>query len=142
MSGWRDGLPIGQAIDQVQPFFGPYSTAHHRRLEQLVFLTRVPPGAEVTISFQNPDEDTPEEVTMEADVEYDSLFQALPYFAEDELILPVQGKVLPSVLGYIKISTFSADYNTMASLWDFYISTLIDNEIPGLIEETFLPHYN
>lgn len=128
-----DGQPVGQAIDQVQPYFGPYSTAHHRRLEQVVFLTRVPPFESVSLSFRNPGASV-RQITMASEIEYDSLFQALPYFAEDELILPVEGEVLDeSGLGYISLSTFSDNYNLTADLWDHYIDAMIESDVPGLI---------
>jgi carboxyl-terminal processing protease len=38
-----------------------------------------------------------------------------------------------SGLGYLKISTFSDDYNLLASSWDNYIRRLNENEVPGLI---------
>jgi C-terminal processing protease CtpA/Prc len=129
-----DGQPITEAISQVVSFFGPYSTSHHERLEQLVFLTRVPPGTEIDLLVQGPEESRPQEIALEAEVEYDSLFQAIPSFTEDELTLPVEGQVLDeSGLGYIRITTFSDDYNLTAQLWDRYINELLDYEVPGLI---------
>ena len=129
-----DGQPVGQAIGQVQPYFGPYSTEHLKRLEQVVFLTRVPPFESVTVTFQNPGASGPEVVTMVAEAEYASLFQALPYVAEDELTLPVEGEVLDeSGLGYINIATFCADYSLMTGLWEHYMGEMIESEIPGLI---------
>jgi C-terminal processing protease CtpA/Prc len=129
-----DGQPVGRAVGQVQPFFGPYSTKHHERLEQVVFLTRVPPFEQVAVAFRNPGSGQTIETDMVAAIEYDSLFQALAYFAEDELALPVEGEVLDqSGLGYIEIATFSDDYNLMATLWEHYISAMIEEETPGLI---------
>ncbi|MEA3351654.1 MAG: S41 family peptidase [Chloroflexota bacterium] len=128
-----DGQPVGDAIGEVQPFFGPYSTEHHRRFEQLVFLTRVPPSIKIEIAFQNPD-DTLQEITLKAEAEYDSLFEWLPSFKVDVLSPPIVGEVLePSGLGYIRINTFSDDYNLTAQLWDHYIENLIDAGVPGLI---------
>ena len=129
-----DGVPVGEAISRVQPYFGTRSTPHHNRVEQVAFLTRVPPDTRVEITFRNPGEGSPETETLRAIVEYESLFQALPYFSEDEFALPVEGEVLDeSGLGYIRIPTFSEDYNLMARLWERYIQALIDNDIPGLI---------
>ena len=129
-----DGKPVGEAIDQVTPFFGPYSSEQHKRLEQLVFLTRVPPDTQVEISFKNPGTSSPKSVRMTADVEYDSLFKAIPSLNQDELALPIEGRILEgSGLGYIRINTFSADYRIMAQLWEHYLKGLIDNQVPGLI---------
>ncbi|MBC8331918.1 MAG: peptidase S41 [Anaerolineae bacterium] len=126
-------MPIGEAVDAIEPFFGPYSTEHHKRLEQLVFLTRVAPNREVTINAKNPGE-SKRDITLKAEVEYDSLFAWIPSLAEDAVSPAIVGEILePSGLGYIRINTFSDDYNLMAQLWEHYISTLIDLEVPGII---------
>lgn len=128
-----NGEPVSQALDDVTSFFGPYSTDHHRREDQLIFLTRMPPGTKVEITFRNPDGE-PQTKTLSAQIEYDSLFNAIESFNMDPFALPVEGEVLDdSGLGYIKITTFSDDYNQMARLWDHYINGLLENETPGLI---------
>lgn len=130
---WQ-GQPVGEAISQVNPYIGPYSTEHHKRLEQLIFLTRQPPNSQVTITFQNPGESEPTEATLVAEVEYDSLFAALPSATVDDLAMPVEARVLPdSGLGYIRVISFLDDTHLMAQLWDRYIQGLIDTNIPGLI---------
>ena len=128
---WQ-GQPVAQAIEQVEPYFGPYSTEQARRYEQLVFLTRFAPDSQVTLNFQNPG--GPEtEVTLTATVEYDSLFAWIPYFIEDPLALPIEAMVLENEIGYLKINTFSGDYNLMAQVFEYHIEQLIDNDISGLI---------
>ena len=126
--------PIAEAISQVIPYFGPFSTQHSRRLAQAAFITRVPPNERVTVSYRNPGDEEAREVEMRAENEYDSLFLVLPGFDEDVMALPVQGEMLPeSGLGYVRISTFSDDYHIMAQLWDHYLNSLVDNSVPGLI---------
>lgn len=130
---WND-LPVGDAISQVNPYFGPFSTEQQKRLEQVVFLTRVPPDTEIPFEYKNPGATQPKDVTLKAAVEYQSLFEALPDFSIDQLAPPDEGNILPgSGLGYIRITTFSDDYNLMAHLWDHFIGELIDNQVPGLI---------
>lgn len=129
-----DNQPIQQAIRNVLPYFGPYSTEHHKRLDQAIFLTRIPPNTKVTFSYRNPGDSSAKEVTLTSVVEYDSLFASLPYFNVDALELPIVGMVLePSGLGCIRLTTFSDDYNLLARIWERYIENLIDNEVPGLI---------
>ena len=129
---WQ-GQPIGEAIGAIKPFFGPYSTPHHRRLEQLVFLTRVPPNESVNITVAD-GEGASEEITLQAEVDYDSLFEWIPSLRVDQLSPPVEGEILePSGLGYIRINTFSADYNLTAQLWNHFIDSLLESEVPGLI---------
>jgi C-terminal processing protease CtpA/Prc len=129
-----DGQPVSRAIEQTVSFFGPYSTEHHQRLEQVIFMTRVPPQEGVVITFQNQDEDEPQTVSVESEVEYDSLFQSIPSLSDDELTIPVEAEVLDeSGLGYLRINTFSDDYNLIAQLWDRHINEIIDLEVPGVI---------
>jgi C-terminal processing protease CtpA/Prc len=129
-----DGMPVTEAVAQAESFFGPYSSEHHERLEKIVFMTRVPPDEQIEVAFQNPDAEEAELVPLKAEVEYESLFRAIPTFTQDELAIPVMGEVLDeSGLGYIQINTFSDDYNLTAQLWDRYINELIDLEIPALI---------
>ena len=129
-----NGQPVSTAIDNVIPYFGPYSTEHAKRLDQLLFLTRVPPGSQATVEFRNPGESEIKQEKIKSEVEYDTLFLSIPSFNEDDLALPIQGKVLDdSQLGYIRVVTFSDDYRFMAQLWEKYIQSMIDNEVPGLI---------
>ena len=129
-----DRMPVSDAIASVVPDFGPYSTEHHKKVEQVAFLTRVPIGTSIEIEYKNPQTTNPQTVTLKSEAEYDSLFAAFPFFQEDEIGLPIQGEVLDSSgLGYIRINTFSEDYSLLASTWEYFIQRLIDNEIPGLI---------
>jgi C-terminal processing protease CtpA/Prc len=129
-----EGIPAQQAIGEVVSYFGPYSTDHHRRLDQAVFLTRMPPGDEATFTYINPGSSAEREVTLTSIVEYDSLFEAIPQFSFDELALPVDAyTLLPSGLGYLQLTTFSDDYTLMAILWDRFLSQMVENEVPGLI---------
>jgi C-terminal processing protease CtpA/Prc len=133
ISRWNS-QPIGHAIDQVVPYFSPYSTEQAKRLDQVVFLTRVPPGTRVPITFKNPDSNPAKDVTLTAVPEYDSLFKALPEFDQDKLALPIESKTLEgSGLGYIRINTFNDDFNLLARLWEHAIKNAIDNKVPGLI---------
>lgn len=129
-----NGKPIRVAIDEIQPFFGPYSTPHHKRLEQVVFLTRVPPGSQIEIVYRLPNSQNTDTASLNADIEYDSLFEAIPTFAQDILTLPIEAQILEQYnLAYIKISSFSDDYNLTAQLWDRYVNEIIDAEIDGMI---------
>lgn len=128
-----DGKPVSDAISAVVPDFGPYSTEHHKRLEQVAFLTRVPPETKIEIVYKNPGA-SEETVNLESIIEYDSLLAAIPTFNSDPISPPVEGRSLEeSGLGYIKVNTFSDDYNLLASSWNHYIKSLVDNEVPGLI---------
>ncbi|MFN2144997.1 MAG: S41 family peptidase [Anaerolineales bacterium] len=131
ITSWR-GKPVLEAIAEVEPYFGPYSTEQSRRFEQLVFLTRSAPDKKVTFSYQNPGA-AEKEVTLTATVDYDSLFEWIPYYIEDPISLPVEAEMLTDDIAYMKISTFSDDYNLMAQVYEAYIQELIDGGIQKLI---------
>ncbi len=129
-----DGRSVQESLEQVVPYLGPYSTGHTRRLGQLIFLTRMPEGERVRVRFDNPGSSPAQNATLQAEIDYDSLFAALSSFQQDELAMPIEGWVMEdSGLGYLRINTFSDDYSLMAKLWDRYMTELIDNEITGLI---------
>jgi C-terminal processing protease CtpA/Prc len=128
-----DGQPVQAALDEVVPYFGPFSTPQAERPMQLVFLTRVPEGTSVGARFQNPGS-TPQDASLQAVAEYDSYFASFPDFFLDELQQPVEGAVLDeSGLGFMQITSFAEDYNLMARLWDYHMQKLIDGAIPALI---------
>jgi C-terminal processing protease CtpA/Prc len=127
-----DGQPIAEEISQVIPYFGPYSTEHTRRINQLRFLPRLPLGTEVEVTYQNPGQNSADTVTLETIQEFDTLTGV--FSSQDEIDLPIQGEVLDdSGYGYIKINSFIGDYHLLAQLWEYYIHNLIDNDVPGLI---------
>jgi C-terminal processing protease CtpA/Prc len=129
-----DDQPVSQAISKEVPYFGPFSTEPAKRLEQVAFLTRVPPGTSVKISYQNPNQSSLQTATLRATQEIDSLILAVPALMEEKLTLPVEGKILEdSGLGYIRVNTFLSDSSLMARLWEYYIKDLIDKDIPGVI---------
>ncbi len=129
-----DKVPLSEAVEQVVPGFGPYSTVHTRRIAQTGFLTRVPPGSRIKVSFKNPGSQAVQTKTMDSASEYDTVFLQLSAFDEDPLALPIEGHVLPeSGLGYIRITTFSDDYHLMARLWEHYLYSMQEEEVPGLI---------
>ena len=127
-----EGKPVQDALDVIEPFLGPYSTAHSKRQGQVLSLTRMPVGETVDVTFKNPD-GAEQSMELLADVDYDSLFEALGYNDQDLMELPIEAEILDSGVGYIRINTFSDDYNLMARLWEGYIQVLLDNEVSALV---------
>jgi C-terminal processing protease CtpA/Prc len=128
-----DDKPVAQAIDEEVPYFGPYSTDHSRRIAQVDFLPRGEIGGTATVRYRNPGGGA-RTVSLESTPEFNSLINAMPYYTQDPLALPVEGEVLDeSGLGYIKITTFSTDYKMMTDLWDHYMEEMIEFDVPGLI---------
>ena len=98
-----DGQPVQTALDAVDPYLGPFSTAHSRRLGQLLSLTRMPVGKSVEVSFKNPGGGQETDFLL-ADVDYDSLRESLGYNEQDLMELtPIEAMILDSGVGYIRI---------------------------------------
>ena len=129
-----DGAPVNDVIDQIVPFFGPYSTEHTKHVNQVNFITRVEPDQVVEISYKNPGEVNLQQASMRAEVEYDTLLKSFPNADLTEVSLPLDGEIFEETgIGYLRIATFSDDYQLMARLWDHYIQGFIDEEVEGLI---------
>jgi C-terminal processing protease CtpA/Prc len=122
-----DGEPVQKALDQVVSMFGPFSTDHHARQDQLTFLTRYPEGTLIDVQFQNPGEGATN-VEVTAEIELDSYFDTVWYFSADPIALPIEAETLPVGITYINVSTFSDDYNLMAQTWEYYIEGMLNSE--------------
>lgn len=128
-----DGESVQEALDKVISMFGPFSTEHHARQDQLIFLTRYPEGTQISIQFKNPGEQAAS-VELRAEIELDSYFDSVGYYAVDPVALPIEAQTLDNGITYINISTFSDDYNLMAQTWDYYIEGLLGSDYnAGLI---------
>lgn len=129
-----EGQAAEQALANVVPYFGPFSSPQALRHQQLAFLARTEPGARVRVTFRNPGATSDQTADMTAAHELDSLFQSLSFLQSSAIDLPLEARILPdSGLAYVIIRTFSGDYNLMARLWEHMISALQDDNVPGLI---------
>lgn len=130
---WNE-KPVSEAISGITPGFGPYSTDHTRRIAQTGFLTRTSPQSSVSVKFINPDQTGEKQRTMRSVVEYETVFRLISVFNEDLLALPIEGHILQdSGLAYIRITTFSDDYQFMARLWEHFLSSIMEENVPGVI---------
>lgn len=127
-----NGESIQQAISNVVPALGPYSTDHARRQAQVTFITRVPPQSSVLLSYKNPNQQDAQQISLQSIPEYESLFISLGY--NNNPLLPLEAEILqPSGIAYIRVNTFDDDYHLMAQLWERYLQEFIELEVPGLI---------
>ena len=118
-------------VNQTTIWTAPFSTDHHRRLEQLRFATRFPFGENVTVEYINPGSTT-ESARLTAEQELDSLFVG----EADDLTgfeLPIEYRLLPSGYGYVQIYSYSDNDLLTIQLWERMIQTLNAQQIPGLI---------
>jgi C-terminal processing protease CtpA/Prc len=116
----------------VIPFTGPFSTSHHKRYEQVNFLTRYPIGRTIKIVYLDPDK-SQKTVEMTSVYEVESFLATLPYQTADPVELPIVAETLPGGATYIRIPTFSGDMSLMTRIWEHYIEALIENGSNGLI---------
>lgn len=127
------GQPIGDVVEVVEPPSGPFSSERGRRLQQLRYATRFPlDGEPVEVAYANPG--GPERTVSLAVVdETDSLQASSVYAGLDGTELPVEFELLPSGAGYIRITSFSDDYQLTVRLWERALSTMTDYGVESLV---------
>lgn len=138
MVAWN-GQPIREALDQVSILWAslPHATQEGQQLEKLRFLVRAPVGKEVEITYQNPSATSPTTVRLSAvDDKLDTL-QRTQILNEkfNPLDPPVQAEILPSGIGYIKITVISDVPGGETPVEDVKdaIQMFIEEEVPGII---------
>jgi C-terminal processing protease CtpA/Prc len=127
-----NGDDIDDAIEDTRPYSLPFSTEHALRLQQLRYVIRFELDEDVEVTFANPgeDEDTVEMTTIEErqSFAFSSFFRGVTGTE-----LPVTFSILPSGYGYAKIWSFSDDEVLTVNIWERFLRTVIDNQIPGVI---------
>lgn len=128
-----DGVAITEVISNTVAWSAPFSTAHRERLQQLRYATRFPEGTAVEVTYQNPDSDTEETVTLTAVPEsagftFSSFNANLTGFEQ-----PVEYELLDEGYGYVKIYSFADNDLLSIQLWERMIRALNNAQVPGLI---------
>ncbi len=126
-----DGVPVADAIGAVAPFT-PQSTDFGLRYEQSIFLLRGEVGVEKQIVFANPGV-AQQTADLTAIWEMDSLFATYLGGEYDEYVLPVEYKVLPSGVGYIRMNSNSDDLNLSYRIFERALQTFEAAQVYGLI---------
>ncbi|HEU5103932.1 MAG TPA: S41 family peptidase, partial [Roseiflexaceae bacterium] len=126
------GKPIKQAIGEVTPFEGPFSTDFGLRTAQQRYLVRAPLGTQTEITFANPGKPATS-ARLTAVQEGESYYQALPPSNEDPAALPVEARTLESGIGYIKVSSNNDDLGLIIRLFQRALLKFQSAEAPGLI---------
>ncbi|MCD6577553.1 MAG: PDZ domain-containing protein [Anaerolineaceae bacterium] len=126
-----NGDPVQDALEKVQPF-QPQSTDYGKRYEQTVFLTRSGIGQPAEVTYRNPDgQDIT--VQMVSVYEMDSLLAVYLGGPYDEFVLPVEYKLLPSRVGYIKINSNYDDLGLLIRVFERALATFEEVGVPGII---------
>ena len=125
--------PIQEWVESIVPFTSPFSTAHNKRLQQLVYATRFPMDTEVSLTYRNPEAEEDETVELTAVFEVDSFFHedfARPITGYE---LPVQYELLENGYVYAEITSFFDNQLLTVQLWERLMQTLNEQGAPGLV---------
>jgi len=124
--------PIEQAIGEVTPFEGPFSTDFGLRTAQQRYLSRAPVGTQTSITFANRGQSATT-ARLEAAQEFESYLKALPPSNDDPATLPVEARTLESGIGYIKVNSNYDDLGLIIRLFQRALETFEKSKAPGLI---------
>jgi C-terminal processing protease CtpA/Prc len=128
-----DGVPIEEAISEVVPWSGPFSTTHTERLQQLRYMTRFSLDTEVEITFKNPGENEATTATLMTVDERDSFAFSSFNVGLTGFELPLEYELLDSGYIYVKIYSFSDNDLLSIQLWERMLQNMNNDDVPGLI---------
>ncbi|MBZ0274813.1 MAG: PDZ domain-containing protein, partial [Anaerolineae bacterium] len=128
-----NGQPIQDVIAANIPWSAPFSSPHTLRLQQLRYITRFRVGDTVEVKYQNPGEMGAATASMTTVNERDSFAFSSFNTGLTGVELPLEYRLLPSGLMYVKIYSFFDNDLLSIQLWERMIAALNDNNIPGLI---------
>ncbi len=123
--------PVKDAISAVAPL-SPSSTDVGRRYEQAQLLTRGSRNSKVNVTFKNPGQ-AAQTVSLSAAPDVQSFFATDPTANADSNALPVEFKILPSGIGYVKVNSNFDDLNLILRLFERALQTFENNQVPGII---------
>jgi C-terminal processing protease CtpA/Prc len=128
-----DGKPTADVVSANVPWESSFSNPIVKRLQQLRYAIRYPlDKKQVAVTFKNPGQ-TEQTEDLQVVNERDTLNFSSPYAGQSDTALPVEYKVLPSGLGYIKINSFFDNDVLSIQVWERAIQYFNDNKIPGVI---------
>jgi C-terminal processing protease CtpA/Prc len=128
-----NGVTILDYVGNTVSIFGPFSTEHSRRLDQLLFATRFPIDKEVEIVYLNPGDGTSQTAKILSVPEFESLDFWFQDEERDGFELPVEYELLDVDLGYAQVFSFLDNDLLTVQLWERMLEAMIENEVPGLI---------
>lgn len=136
---WNE-MPIHEALAKTSTIWAQYpqATNEGRLIEQCRFLVRDPARTEITLIFQNPDENEPQTVRLIA-VPKQTETKNNESLSEEDLhkifSAPVEYEILSNGYGYISISGFMPTLGGLnpARLFDKAIEEFIKAEVSSII---------
>lgn len=126
-----DRLPPTEALAAV-PQLQSESTPAGLEAQRLALLPRRPAGDRVEVAFVNPggEEQT---ATLRAAREPATILRPCGLQLSPPAELPVVVEVLPSGIGYVKVSSFTEDLTLVLHAWEWALRELRRLEVPALI---------
>jgi carboxyl-terminal processing protease len=134
-----DGKPTEQVVAGDVPWSSPFSTETSLRLQQLRYALRFPlDKGKVAVTYENPNGGGKQTAALNVVNEFDSFSASSFYAGQSPTELPVEFKVLPDGMGYVKVDTFFDNEVLMIQLWERAIAYLNGSnptgaKLPGLI---------
>jgi len=126
------GQPISSALEAVSIWGAPPSIESFMRYQQSRYLLRVPLGTEAAVTFTNPGGES-QTAALTAIQENESFAITSVFLNYNAQSLPVEYKVLPSGVGYIKISSTSDDREKIAALFESALKDFQAAQISSVI---------
>ena len=127
-----NGKPVADAIAEVNPLFGPYSTDFGYRYDQVMFLLRGAPDKIIELTYKHAGVEKTTALTLVP--EYDSLLSTYIYGGQDTPVLPVESEILAGTsIGYIKINSNYDDLNLIIRLFERALQKFEEYEVTGII---------
>ncbi len=126
-----DGQDALQAIDETPLLLTSASTPQGRRFMQAALVLQGPLGSSVTLTWRDPWAETVQEATLTREVDMSALLR----MAGTERMSgePVQGEMLPSGLGYIRVTSFASQVSQAEHMFADTLQTLVDAGAQGII---------
>lgn len=126
------GQPISSALEAVSIWGAPPSIESFLRYQQSRYLLRVPLGTEATVEFSNPGGQS-QTAALTAIQENESFAVTSVFLNYNAQSQPVEYKILPSGVGYIKVSSTSDDREKIAALFESALKDFQAAQISGVI---------
>ena len=128
-----DGIPIDEHVDNALAYSGPFSTDHYARLQKLRYAVQFPLGAQVDVTFRNPNAATAQTATLTTTAENASFEFSSFNVGKDGFELPLTFGRLENGYGYVKIFSFADNELLTVQLWERLLRILQKESIPGVI---------
>lgn len=127
-----DGQDVDKAIADT-PLLISASSDFARDIQRVSLLTRAPIGNRIDVGYTNTDGDS-KTAKLKSAEDYDGFNRAVtPEFSGNDAAMPIESKVLPSGVGYIRINTFETDLVLFTHQWDYAVRTMQQLGITDLV---------